>query len=307
MRTTNRGSTFLLLSLTVVLTAVLALGAGACSSGRHVIVDRVQPPTIPTGANDVVLRVDTRGGFTPVEYQLGIVPGLTVYGDGRVIESGPVTEQYPPHALPNLVTGRLSRDAIGRLVQLAADAELLGPAIDFGRPGVTDMATTEVTINASTCSDRAACPAPTPQHAYALEFPPVHGDPGLSTAQLAARRRLRSWVAAVDRAATRAATEPYVASEVAVYARPADTVAAGVDGIEPGAADWPLGDLATIGTPIGGTGANTTYRCAVVRGSDAERVLAAAAGASSITRWRAAGAEYSIVFRPLLPNEHTCP
>jgi hypothetical protein len=48
-------------------------------------------------------------------------------------------------------------------------------------------------------------------------------------------------------------------------------------------------------------------RCAVLRGTDAHTALAAAAHASSITRWRSGSVEYTIVWRPLLPDEHTCP
>ena len=90
-----------------VLIATLALAASACGSSAPT---RVGTTSVPTGADEVVFRIDSRGGLTGVEYQLGIVPGLTVYGDGRVIVTGPVPEIYPPAALPNLMTGTLSPD-----------------------------------------------------------------------------------------------------------------------------------------------------------------------------------------------------
>ena len=39
----------------------------------------------PTGADEVVLRVSTGGGFVPIEYNYTMVPEFTLYGDGRII------------------------------------------------------------------------------------------------------------------------------------------------------------------------------------------------------------------------------
>jgi hypothetical protein len=65
------------------------------------------------------------------------------------------------------------------------------------------------------------------------------------------------------------------------------------EGIEPETRDWPLGDL-----PPG---------CSVVRGADLATVLAAAAQANQLTRWRIAGdVLIGVTFRPLLPHEAGC-
>jgi len=62
---------------------------------------------------------------------------------------------------------------------------------------------------------------------------------------------------------------------------------------EPDVRDWPLGDL-----PPG---------CSVVRGADLDTVLAAAAQANQLTRWRIAGGlMVGVTFRPLLPHERSC-
>jgi hypothetical protein len=39
----------------------------------------------PTGAKDVVLRLDTSGGFAPVEFTATSAPSFTLYGDGTVV------------------------------------------------------------------------------------------------------------------------------------------------------------------------------------------------------------------------------
>lgn len=299
MRTTR--SSWRLLALGVTVT----LSVAACGSSSD--PTRVRTDTIPTGATDIVVRVDTRGGLTSREYQLGIVPQLTVFGDGRVVVDGPVTEQYPPHALPNLLTGTLSRAAIVRLVERARRGDLLRTR-DFGQPSVKDHPTTSVTFFDASCPPTASCAAPPPPlRAYGLDFTEGGALTGLTPAQRDARRQLRSFIRDATDAATRVATEPYTASAVAIYVRPANPVAAD-DPVEPGHASWPLGELATIGDPVDqGPGADSVYRCAVLTGADATKALAVAAQATGITRWESGGSEYVIVWRPLLPDEHACP
>lgn len=288
MRTTRARCTFLVVMM--ILTA--------CSSGNVEHHGRGLPPgpVVPGGGEDVVFRIDTRGGFTSLEYQLGIVPQLSIFGDGRVIVSGPVTEQYPPHALPNLLTGTLAHATVVALATRAIELNLLGPA-DFGSPGVSDMPTTTVTLNVDGHHELKA---------YAADFTAVQGDQGVSSAALDARRRLSRLTRALTDTATKVATEPYVASAVAVHARPIEPSAGDTSGITPNTIEWPLGDLATLGTRTDGT-VELAYRCTVLTGSDSNRALAAARDATSITRWLSHAVEYSIVWRPLLPDEHRCP
>ncbi|MGZ6930161.1 MAG: hypothetical protein ACXVK4_06445 [Acidimicrobiia bacterium] len=269
---------------------VVGLAAAACGSGGGTV------PTVhvPTDAATLVFRVDTRGGYTSLEYQLGVVPQVSVFGDGRVVVAGPVTEQYPPHALPNLLTGTMTRAGVEDLAATAARLDLLRPR-SFGTPGVSDQATTTVTMNVGGTHRL---------RVYAAQFEPVAGDPNVGPDQRAARRQVSRFLHAIETATNRVATHPYVATEVAVYVHAGTVDRPDTGGVTPGHADWPLGDLATLGTP---TAAGNGYRCAVLSGPDATTALAAAADASAITRWRSNGAEHTIVWRPLLPDEHACP
>ena len=288
MRTIRAQCTFL------VATVILA----ACSSGNveHHGRGLAPDPVVHRGGEDVVFRIDTRGGFTSLENQLGIVPELSIFGDGRVVVSGPVTEQYPPHALPNLLTGRLAQATVAALATRAIGLDLLRP-MDFGRPGVTDMPTTTVTLNVDGHHELKA---------YAADFTVVPRDPGVSSVALDARRRLSRFTQALTDAANRVATQPFAAPEVAVHARPIEQSAGDTSGIAPNSIEWPFGDLATLGTRPDGT-VELAYRCAALTGSDSNRALAAARDATSITRWLSHAVEYSIVWRPLLPAEHGCP
>jgi hypothetical protein len=67
---------------------------------------------------------------------------------------------------------------------------------------------------------------------------------------------------------------------------------------------WPLGDtLDRFGAPASDS---DTYRCGVVEGSDWTAVRDAASQANELTPWTEAGSRFSILFRPLLPDESGC-
>jgi hypothetical protein len=99
------------------------------------------------GAEDLVLRIETTGGFVPVEFIFTSVPSFSVYGDGRVIITGPVMEIYPGPALPNLLQVRLTEKGMAQLLQAAEEAGLAGPLGDLGMPPVADVGTTVFTLN----------------------------------------------------------------------------------------------------------------------------------------------------------------
>lgn len=51
-----------------------------------------------TGASDLVLRIETGGGFVPVEVNLTQLPDVSIYGDGTVIVTGPMIKSIRnPH------------------------------------------------------------------------------------------------------------------------------------------------------------------------------------------------------------------
>ena len=65
---------------------------------------------------------------------------------------------------------------------------------------------------------------------------------------------------------------------------------------------WPLADLP--GQPLRGSIADAS--CTLLRGADVGRARQATAGATPSTVWRSAGRHWSVVFRPLLPDEPGC-
>ena len=68
---------------------------------------------------------------------------------------------------------------------------------------------------------------------------------------------------------------------------------------------WPLAtSLDGFGETVKNAPSQT--RCGVVSGEDLTTLLAAANEANALTPWTSGGTEYHLIFRPLLPDEHTC-
>jgi len=273
----------------IVPLALLAALLAACGDDGGGVSTPEDPTPHPTMPDALVIRVVTGGGLVAPPSLLVEVPAVSVYGDGTFIAPGPTTLEYPGAALPNLQQGRISENELQELLDAARAAGLLdddGP--DFGDPGVTDMPSTDITVNADGAEHTISI--------YALDF--ADGDDDLESDQRAARERARDFIAALPTDAT----EPYEPEAVAVLVRPYAAVTD--DGPEPATHDWPLGDLADAGEPIESFGTDT--RCLAVTGADADAVLAIAAAARAGDVWRSGGADYGLVFRPLLPDETGC-
>ncbi len=102
-----------------------------------------------TGADDVVLSIDTGGGFVPIDYSFTDQPELVLTGDGTlaVPDSGGSTLMAP------VAVAALDEEQVQRLLALADDAGLLDRAPSYApdpRGGqVSDAPTTTVVVAAA--------------------------------------------------------------------------------------------------------------------------------------------------------------
>ncbi len=105
----------------------------------------------PTGATDVIFRINEGGGFVPMEHNATAAPWFTLYGDGTVVFKDP----YAPHPEPQNNVTRLVPYNIARLDEAGIQA-LLEEAIGPGGLGVatgpymgmgTDFPTTTFELN----------------------------------------------------------------------------------------------------------------------------------------------------------------
>jgi hypothetical protein len=283
------------------------LSAGACGTssgvggGGDTVVGATtsnsvtDPLAHPTGSNQVVLRVTDGGGFVPVEYNLTATPEFTLYGDGRVIVSGPVIAIYPGPALPNLQTTVISEEAMSAILSAAQEAGLLQNGVDYGQPGITDVSTTTFVVNVGGNAYQSSV--------YALGM--EAGASGLTMAQQQARAALQDFRSKLTDL-TAFVSDPmtwsaYAYEALAVYSQPVDaTASTDTTDLMPGRLDWPLGDLSTLGTPV-----DPGFRRVVVSGQDLDTLQQKPplTKANAITLWTSAGRDYHLYFRPLLPDE----
>ena len=245
----------------------------------------------PVAAAAPILRIAQVGGLLSAATNVTRLPVVSVYPDGRVVTEGPVTLGYPGPALPNLQVQRLAPATAEALVDKAVAAGVRN-GVDLGRPPVADVPSTRFT---------AVTDAGT-QTVEVLALREVSTGAGLTAAQRAGRARL---IAFQDELTTLTggagtATEPYVPVALAAVAQP--FVAQDEAGISPApAVPWP--GPALPGEPLG---EGLELGCVTVTGAEVTPVLAAARKANRNTAWTSGGTQWSVSFRPLLPEEAGC-
>lgn len=255
--------------------------------------------TTPAYAADrLVLRVERIGGLVPPSRPRADLPMISVYGDGRFIEPGPVPAVYPGPALPNVQVRRIPPAGLPALIDAVRAAGVDGSGFDFGRPPIADATTTRFTV--ANGHDVIVV------EVYALGE--SGGVQGLTAAQVQARNRLRALLDTLSGTAGPTPTPtglPSMPGDSEAY-RPTELAALSVpwtpDPDVPNQAEitWPGPALpGERGTPQGAG-------CVTAGGADTAEVLAAAERASAITPWVSGGKRWRVALRPLLPDESGC-
>jgi hypothetical protein len=249
----------------------------------------------PTGKTEVVLQITSGGGFVPIEYDYTNIPEFSLYGDGRVVVSGPVMMVYPGPALPNLQTTMIPEKAVQAILSGAGDTGLFDSTFDYGQPGIADAPTTTFVVNAQGQTHRVAV--------YALGM--ESGASGLSPKQQQIRAALSALRGALIDLTTfvqgEIAWTQFEYRALAVYSRAVSpNPSTDSTDIMANRLDWPLGDLGTLGEEVAGG-----FRRVVVSGQDLSTLQQKPplSEATVITLWKSGSREYQLLFRPLLPDE----
>ncbi|WP_433825168.1 hypothetical protein ACQP2E_23900 [Actinoplanes sp. CA-015351] len=277
--------------LTAAAIPMLMLGAcaqpgAAGDAGAPGKSDPVTESVTAPSADDLVLRVQYRGGFVPPQFLIGRLPLVSVYADGRVITEGPTTLIYPGPALPNLQVARITPEEVKQLAAEAAGAGVETGA-DFGTPNVADIPSTRVSVvtgYGTQSVDVVALNEAQPD------------DSSLTAANQAARKKLKTFVDKLT--SLGAESQPYAPEEIAAIAQAWTDPG---DGLAGKPVTWP-------GPQLPGEYLNKTVaiRCLAVTGAEKDAVLAAAEKANQQTPWASGGKQWSVTFRPLLPDESGC-
>ena len=253
----------------------------------------------PTGLNQLVLGVEVEGGFAPIEFTMTRMPGFSLYGDGTAITPGARTEIDPQPALPPIVATPISEDGVQRILQEAVAAGLTKGA-DY-----TDLDGVEIADASTTVFTLSAAGQTTTTRVYALteltERPSLMSREEFEARQLLKDlqerlRSLRSWLpdgsAGDDR--------PYTLTAVRLFVRPYESDPE----LKEQPVEWPVPEtrFATFGEPAG-----QGWKCGTVSGAALSvLLLPALREANQLTLWVSGGERYSILFRPLLPDESGC-
>lgn len=251
-----------------------------------------------TAPDDVLVRIEFEGGFTPIEWTYTNIPSFALYGDGTLVLPGAQIEIYPAPALPAISARRVEEPGIQSILEETLEALATIPVDlnDLGFMHVADVPTTVITVSAGGV-DRTI-------RAYGL-VEQLERPEGMSEEEYRARVRFQELVTKLGTLETWL-PEGSLGPESAYEASGARLFVGKYRKVDlpQGPSPWPLeGALATFGETTDDLG---LYRCGVVEGSDWTTVREAASRANQLTPWTEAGKRFSILFRPLLPDENGC-
>jgi hypothetical protein len=251
-----------------------------------------------TAADEVLVRISYEGGFVPVEWTYTNFPLYSLYGDGTLIVPGAQIEIYPGPALPAISSRQVDEAGIQAILEQAVAVIRNIPADlnDLGFMNIADASTTLITVSAGGV-DRTI-------RAYALSELTERPD-GMAEREYQARLSLQELVATLT-GPTEWLPEGSLGPE-GEYEASAARVYVGdhrvVEDLKQDPMPWPLSaGLANFGDPIPPGG----MRCGVVEGEYWDTLRESATAANQLTPWTDAGDRYSILFRPLLPDERGC-
>ena len=286
--------------LTVLLVALLVLSACRMAySGPSA----TPSPTLPAVSHDLVLRITQEGGFVAPSWRFSQTPVLAVYADGRVFTTGPQIMIYPGPLMPNLQVAQLTAAGLGRLLEAAAGAGLAGTDATYPPRGVADAPDTVFLVV------RNGHQTVTSFGALGIESG-VSAPPAEAAARTAAAAFLEqtSALANLVGASELGSSESYVPEAIQILAWPGDPSAANDPGLAREPLSWMLATpLASFGEPIPNQGLTEGARCGVARAADATTLLPVLNAASTLTGFVSAGLVYTVLPRPLLPDEFGCP
>lgn len=259
--------------------ALLLVAAAACGDdgGAGSEPPPEEPIVYPVGPGDFVIEIASEGGLAGPQ-AVSPLPQLVLIGDGRLVQPGPTTMQYPGALLPNLQERSITPEGIQQMLVLAEEHGLLAE-VDYPSPAnVVDAPDTVVTIVAGggTYVHRAT----------ALGIGGEETDP--------ARANLQAFVDAAIAFASSEDSElgpekPYRAAAYDIRAVPDEPVTT-PDGLEPRVVDWPP-DASVRLADVG--------ECVRLPADEVGEVLSQA---DELTRFVDAGVAYAVTAAPAVPG-----
>jgi len=263
-----------------VVALVFALALAGCSP----LVTTTPTPTTPTPtaalpADQVVFQVMAGGGLLPPLIYVLESPSLVIHGDGRVVTAQGSTHGTVPAAYE---VARIDPMVVATFVAGVETSGLVGAATDFGRPDVTDLDVTMVTVHGEK--------DPATARAYAL-YPQFENR--LSSLQRANRDALRSLIERARALAGDAARTAFAPDQVTVF-----ELDPGADSL-PATVAWPGPEPASFLHPAS---RSRWVACGVLAGREAGTLYQAALNNPG-ARWLVSGAQRILAVNPMPGNK----
>jgi hypothetical protein len=282
----------------VVLTWALAGSLAGCGLGPQPEPSPSDPVAVewPKGADELVLRIETRGGLLPPLERERQLPSISVYGDGLVLVPAPVDASFPGPAGYELQGFKIDADLLDDIVTAAVSIGLSGEDRHLAQEGpefVADAGATTITVVTGSGHHVTSADA---------LFETAEAD-------TPARTQLRDFV---ERLFTLQPTEvglaPHEPDAYRVFVAAPDPGFGAELPVAPLVA-WPFSEpLADWGEALPADGLSVDVRCLVVpltELADAFEVLRAVTSVTVVVDQ--AGEEAIVAYRPLLPDEEGCP
>lgn len=287
-----------------VVLAALALSVGACSASAASIPPTAGPtgsqgpstsPSPAASAAGLVLRAAYQGGFIAPDSLRTRLPIVSVYTDGRILSGGVTPAIYPGPLVPSIVVRSVGPAGVAGILQAAADAGLTGADGTYGPGPAVDAAQTVITVvhdgrqTVSTFSS--------------LQPSQVQPGSGVTDDRVptAAAQLLGRLMASDTFGGTAGPEGVYAPLGFQLFVRPGSPDVSDSSLARP-ALSWPLATpLASFGKvdTLGPDGA----RVGVVIGADAATLGPILVSATQITPFLSGGSQWTILVKPLLPDE----
>ncbi len=238
----------------------------------------------PTGAEEVVVRYGSEGGFVPTGFAFMNLPTVLITGDGRVIQPGVIPAIYPGPLVRPLRERSITEAGIQEILEIADANDLLQEPPKYARNDMlADAPDTVVALQAKGGSFV--------HRAYALGFD-TETDPD--------RQKLAAFTAAMDDIDTAAGPEnlgadaEFTAAAYRIMAMPTDI--ANWEGNDPAPEQrrWPKDAPVRLADAA---------QCAQLDAAVADPIFA---DATELTFFTDEGQLYQVFVAPLLPGDATC-
>jgi hypothetical protein len=285
--------------------ATIVLAVGACTGGNPGGSSQ-SPAGSPTGAPGtpapsggsagLIFRAAYEGGFIAPNARRAQLPTVSVYADGRIMTGGMTPAIYPGPLVPSVVFRSVGADGAAAILQAARDAGLTGSDASYPSAPVPDAPTTVITVvhDGSRTVSR---------------FDALEAGPGQSSAGSGPADRTRAAAATLlgglmgtdTFGGTPAGEGMYQPLGFQLFVTPGSPAPSDPNLARPPVA-WPLAaPLVTFGQAdsLGGDGA----RIGVVVGADSATLRPILGAATQITPFTSGGKQWTLVVRPLLPDE----